>query len=260
MQKSEAKHTEIQKLLHLLRAENADDFSFLEKLTKEEIAKLRIRIMENAHYEQDDIWRRLAGVAKFMPSFMNAKVGETVLGPMISANLSNHLPVKDAVSVMGFMSVGYLAKVADYMIPEKSKTLLNAIPLPLLKKVTLELIKQKNYFTSAGFVDVMEIDKIVELSKVITDENDLIGISAFVENKSYVARIVESFSDERVRKIIETAYQTQRQEEVLLVFMHLTAKETQRVLRIIASLPAAMKKKVLDDFEERLKNKNNISA
>lgn len=253
MPKSEAKHTEIQKLLHLLRAENAVDFSFLEKLTKEEIAKLRIRIMENAHYEQDDIWRRLAGVAKFMPNFMNAKVGETVLGPMISANLSNHLPVKDAVSVMGFMSVGYLAKVADYMIPEKSKTLLNAIPLPLLKKVTLELIKQKNYFTSAGFVDVMEIDKIVELSQVITDENDLIAIAAFVENKSCIAKIVEGFSDERIRKIIDTAYHTQRQEEVLSVFMHLNSRNTQRILRIVATLPEPLKKKVLDDFEERLK-------
>ncbi|HNF48152.1 MAG TPA: hypothetical protein PLF48_02150 [Chitinophagales bacterium] len=252
MPKSEATHTEIQKLLHLLRAENADDFSFLEKLTKDEIAKLRIRILENAHFEQDDIWKRLAGVAKFMPSFMNAKVGETVLGPMISANLSNYLPVKDAVSVMGYMSSSYLAKVADYMIPEKSVELLNAIPMSILKKVTLELIKHKNYYTSAGFVDVLELDKIVELSKVISDENDLIAISEFVENKSCIARIVEGFSDARICKIIETAYQSNRQEDVLSVFMHLTSKETQRMLRLIASLPAAMKKKVLDDFEGRV--------
>lgn len=252
MSKSEAKHTEIEKLLHLLRAENADDFSFLEKLTKEEIAKLRIRMLENAHFEQDDIWKRLAGVAKFMPSFMNAKVGETVLGPMISANLSNHLPVKDAVSVMGYMSSSYLAKVADYMIPEKSIVLLNAIPMSILKKVTLELIKHKNYYTSAGFVDVLELDKIVELSKVISDENDLIAISEFVENKSCIARIVEGFSDARICKIIETAYQSNRQETVLSVFMHLTSKETQRMLRLVQTLPSTLKNKVLADFEGRV--------
>ena len=81
----------------------------------------------------------------------------------------------------------------------------------------------------------------------------MIRISSFVENKQYIAKIVEGFTDERLNKIITVAYQHDMQQEVLTVFTHLSNKEIQRVFKIISQLPVHLKTKVLKDFEERIK-------
>lgn len=246
------KQTELQKILTLLQIEQDESFSFLNKLSKEELQLLRLKIIDVAQFTQTDIWKRLTGVAKFFPNYMNAKISETVMGPLIAANMSYYMPEKEAISIMKYMSTPFLATVSEYMTPENAKNLINQIPMDILKKVTIELVKKKKYLVAAGFVGVSEISRLIELSKVITNENDLIKISSFVENKEYIAKIVEGFSDERLNKIITLAYNNQEQEEVLNVFIHLNKKETQRILKVISYLPATLKTRVLQDFENRI--------
>lgn len=253
MSAHDKKQTEIQKLLHFLQVNEESEFSFLEKLTKDEIHQLRLKIIDVSQFTQTDIWKRLTGVAKFFPNYMNAKISETVMGPLIAANMSYHMPVKEAISIMGYMSTQFLATVSEYMTPENAKELINQIPMHILKKVTTELVSKKKFMTAAGFVDVSDVPRLIELSKIIYKEEDLIRISSFVENKQYIAKIVEGFSDERLNKIITVAYQHDMQQEVLTVFTHLSRKEVERVLKIITQLPVNLKTIVLKDFEERIK-------
>ena len=247
------KQTELQKLLHFLQINDSKDFSFLEKLTKEELHELRLKIIDVSQFTQTDIWKRLTGVSKFFPNYMNAKISETVMGPLIAANMSYYMPEKDAIAIMKYMSTSFLATVSEYMTPEKAQHLINQIPMDILKKVTIELVNKKKFMVAAGFVDVSDVHRLVELSKIIHKEEDLIRISTFVENKAYIAKIVEGFSDERLNKIITVAYQHNLQDEVLTVFAHLSNKEVQRILKIINQLSASLKTKVLSDFEKRIK-------
>jgi len=85
------KQTEIQKLLHFLQISDVSEFSFLDKLSKDEIHQLRLKIIDVSQFTQTDIWKRLTGVAKFFPNYMNAKISETVMGPLIAANMSYHI-------------------------------------------------------------------------------------------------------------------------------------------------------------------------
>lgn len=247
------KQTELQKLLHFLQIDDTKEFSFLEKLTKDELQQLRLKIIDVSQFTQTDIWKRLTGVAKFFPNYMNAKISETVMGPLIAANMSYYMPEKDAIAIMKYMSTSFLSTVSEYMTPEKAQHLINQIPMDILKKVTMDLVQKKKFIVAAGFVDVSDIHRLVELSKVIHKEEDLIRISSFVENKQYIAKIVEGFSDDRLNKIITVAYYHDLQHEVLTVFTHLSNKEVQRILRIISELPVSLKTKVLKDFEERIK-------
>jgi hypothetical protein len=247
------KQTEIQKLLHFLQIADVSEFSFLDKLSKDEIHQLRLKIIDVSQFTQTDIWKRLTGVAKFFPNYMNAKISETVMGPLIAANMSYHMPVKDAISIMGYMSTHFLATVAEHMTPENARDLINQIPMAILKKVTTELVKTKKFMTAAGFVDVSDVPRLVELSKIIYKEEDLIRISTFVENKQYIAKIVEGFSGERLDKIMTVAYQHDMQQEVISVFSHLSNTQMQRVLVIVSQLPVNLKTIVLKDFEERIK-------
>jgi hypothetical protein len=253
MSAQDKKQTEIQKLLHFLQITDVSEFAFLDKLSKDEIHQLRLKIIDVSQFTQTDIWKRLTGVAKFFPNYMNAKISETVMGPLIAANMSYHMPVKEAISIMGYMSTQFLATVAEHMTPENARDLINQIPMAILKKVTTELVKSKKFMTAAGFVDVSDVPRLVELSKIIYKEEDLIRISTFVENKQYIAKIVEGFSDDRMDKIITIAYQHDMQQEVISVFSHLSNKEMQRVLKIVSQLPINLKTTVLKDFEERIK-------
>ncbi len=252
MERDTHKHIELQKLRHLLQLKE-NDFDFLDKLNTKELIDLRLKIVEIAQFTQTDIWKRLTGVAKFFPNYMNAKISETVMGPLIAANMSYYMPEKDAIAIMKYMSVSFLALVSEYMIPEKAKHLINQIPMDILKKVTTELINNKKYVTAAGFVDVSHIPRLIELAKVIYKEEDLIRISMYVENKSYIAKIVTGFTDERIKDIITMAYDLHLQEEVLLVFAHLTNKESNRVLQIVEQMPSILKTKIVKDFEIYLK-------
>ena len=253
MSAQDKKQTEIQKLLHFLQITDVSEFAFLDKLSKDEIHQLRLKIIDVSQFTQTDIWKRLTGVAKFFPNYMNAKISETVMGPLIAANMSYHMPVKDAISIMGYMSTQFLATVAEHMTPENARDLINQIPMAILKKVTTELVQSKKFMTAAGFVDVSDVPRLIELSKIIYKEEDLIRISTFVENKQYIAKIVEGFSDDRMDKIITIAYQHDMQQEVISVFSHLSNKEMQRVLKIVSQLPINLKTTVLKDFEERIK-------
>lgn len=253
MMKNDKKKIEIQKIIHFLQIEDESEFLFLEKLTKDELHLLRLKIIDTSQFTQTDIWKRLTGVAKFFPNYMNAKISETVMGPLIAANMSYYMPEKDAIAIMKYMSTSFLATVSEYMSPEKAKHLINQIPIDILKKVTIELIKNKNYLTASGFVDVSDVQRLIELSKVITKEEDLIYISSYVENKKYIAKIVEGFSENRLTKIIEIAYQLKLQDEILLVFEHLSNKEIEKVLRVVNNLPNTLKAQVLKDFENRIK-------
>ena len=252
MIKNDKKKTEIQKMLHFLQIDNEKEFSFLEKLSKDEIHQLRLKIIDISQFTQTDIWKRLTGVAKYFPNYMNAKISETVMGPLIAANMSYYMPEKDAIAIMKYMSTSFLATVSEYMLPEKAKHLINQIPMDILRKVTTELINNKKYLTAAVFVDVCDVDRLIELSKIIYNEEDLILISIYVENKKYIAKIVEGFSDERLSKIIQVAYHQKLQDEILLVFEHLSNKEMQKVLRVVNNLQNNLKEQVLKDFEQRI--------
>lgn len=252
MNEENIKHTELQKLLHILQAEGSVELQFLSKLTKDELQLLRLKITAVLQFTQTDIWKRLTGVSKYLPNYMSAKISETVMGPLITANMSYYMPVKDAIAIMKHMSISFLSSVSEFMVPENAKELINQIPIDLLKKVTTELMLKKKYMTAAGFVDVSDISRLIELSKVINKEEDLIHIASYVENKIYIAKIVERFSDERIQKIITTAYQYNLQQEVIEVFVHLSPSETQRTLKIISILPVHFKTQVLKDFENRI--------
>jgi hypothetical protein len=253
VKKDNLKQTEIQKLLHFLQVNDENEFSFLQKLNKEELHQLRLKLIDVSLFTQTDIWKRLTGVAKYFPNYMNAKISETVMGPLIAANMSYYMPEKDAIAIMKYMSTPFLATVSEYMTPEKATHLINQIPMDILKKVTLELMQKKKFITAAGFVDVSDVVRLIELSKVIHKEEDLIHISSFVENKKYIAKIVEGFTEERLSKIIQVAYQYQLQEEILLVFEHLNNREIQKIIKVVNNLPNILKDKVLQDFENRIK-------
>ena len=243
---------EYQKIRQVLQLNEQDDFTFLKQISDTDLKNLRIRISEIIDLEQVDIWPRIGKVASFMPNFLNAKVAETILGPMIAANLANHVPIKDAVAILKNLSTTFLSEVAGYMIPEKSVKLIDNIPIDILKKVTISLVEQKKYFVASNFVNALPIQRIITLSEVIYNELDLILIAEFVENKAHIAKIIEQFNDNRTLEIIKTAYSNDKQEVILSVFVHVSKTELNRILKLLDKLPESVRQQIIEDFKNRI--------
>ncbi|MDB5228868.1 MAG: hypothetical protein JWN78_3061 [Bacteroidota bacterium] len=238
------KHTELMKLQHILNDEK-NEFGFLKQLEEQQLAALRIRISETMQLEQSAVWSKVAKVTTFMPNLVNAKVAETILDPMITANITYYVPIKEAIGIIRYLSVPFMAKVAEQLIPERCVELINALSMDVMKKLVAQLLKTKSHFTLAGFVDVTEKKKVLELSNYITKDEDVLRISHYVQNKDYLADLVEGFSNGRLRSLIETSVEIDLHEEIIIVASHLPEKQLKRISDILYDLPLSSLDKLL---------------
>jgi hypothetical protein len=245
---STEQQTEIHKLQHLLAEDGSISLDFLEKLSYDELHVLRQRIQTAVYMEQSSQWKRLAGVAKFMPNFANAKVAEQVLGASITANMSYFIEVRDAVSIMRFLSIPFMAEVAAFMIPEKCTELINKLPMDTMKKLVTYLVRHQKHFVVGSFVEVTELNRVIEIAKYLDKEEDLVGITKYVQHKASLAAVFRMFPEQRKLRLIEICQQEGVLSIVVEMAMHLQAAE----LLSLAQMLAAKKPQLLQKLVEEM--------
>lgn len=227
--------TEIRRIAHLLNVETSE-LSYLESLDAEQLDQFSEKMSDAIHRDQGDVWQRLAAVAKFMPNFINAKVAEDILGSHITANLTYYIPQKDAVAIARSLSTPFLADVAGKLVPEKAADLLNSFPLDVLNKVVDHLYRKEEWFVMGSFVDVLEIERIMQLMPRIETEKALLLIAGYTRKKDHISKVVEQMNDEKVTSLIATAVFNNLWDQMFTVARHLSDSEKQRMNRLIATL------------------------
>jgi len=229
------KHAEIAKLLHVLNGKE-EDFDFLQRISNEDLHRLFLHIQQAIQMEQAPVWEKLSRVVRFMPAFVNAKVAETAVGANVTANITYHVPVRDAVAIAKHLSIPFMAEVSENLIPEKSQVLINAFPMDLLRKVIDYMLKKQSHYAIAGFVDYLERWKVIELAKQIKDEKDLIRISVFVQNKSMLSGLVPGFSEDKIFRLMMAAHELGEYGELNAVYEYLEGQERERVVKVLERL------------------------
>jgi hypothetical protein len=248
MQASTEQQSEYNKLLHLLGEQDTSVMQFLIKLSPDELTTLRQKVQSAIYSEQSSQWKRVAGVAKFMPNFVNAKVAEQALGPVITANISYYIDVRDAVSIMRFLSTPFMAEVAGYMVPEKSKELINKLPMDLMKKLVVYLCQNNKHFVVGSFVEVTELDRVVEIALHLNKESDLIGITKYVKDKSSLAGAYRAFNEQKRYKLIEEAHRSNNLNIVIQMAMFLQLGEVLQMSRLLNEKNPGLLKSMLDEM------------
>lgn len=224
--------TEIEKLAHVLRV-TPDKIQFLKNLQLDEFRSLNQSISDRLLTDSSDVWARLAGVAKFMPNFINAQVAKSLLGPNITANLTYHVDVKQAVSIAGSLNIEFLAQVAENLVPARAKHIIEAFPMDIMVKLTRILTRDKKYFTMGAFVDYMDREKILALSREIPDTESLLRVGLYTQNKEHVAKLADGFSDEKVIDMIETAQRKDLWPSLIGLLAHFQEYQHQRLASLV---------------------------
>lgn len=245
---STEQQTEIHKLEHLLAEEGGESLSFLGKLTFEELSQLRQRIQQAVFMEQSSQWKRLAGVAKFMPNFANAKVAEQALGASITANMSYYIPVRDAVSIMRFLSVPFMAEVAQFMIPDKCTELINALPMDTMKKLVQHLLKNQKHFVIGSFVEVTELNRVIEIAKFVDKEDELVSITKYVQHKGSLAGVFRAFHEHKRLRLIEACHRQQLLSIVIEMAMYLQTGEVVSMANMLSAKNPALLQSMLEEM------------
>ena len=224
--------TEIEKLAHVLKV-TPDKIQYLRTLGLDDFRQLNQSISDRLLTDSSDVWARLAGVAKFMPNFINAQVAKSLLGPNITANLTYHVDVKQAVSIAKSLNIEFLAQVAENLVPARAQHIIQAFPMDVLVSLTRILTREKKYFTMGAFVDYMDKDKILALSKEIPDTESLLRVGLYTQNKEHVAGLADGFSDEKVIDMIETAQRKDLWPSLIGLLAHFKEYQHQRLAGLV---------------------------
>ncbi len=249
-----SKEVVLKKMKHLLGTPE-DSLPFLKNLKKEELDELFIQTANAINGGQTDLWERLAKGSNLMPAFIAAKLSENVFGEVVCANVASYMKVKDALRVINHLSIGFMAKTTPHMIPENTKELINAIPVKKNRKVTRILLEEEDYYTLARFVDTLEFSKVMTIAKEdIKDARVLLRIGTFVENKTLVGKIFMAFSERQQIDLLQSAYESDYQEELVKVMEHLSTEDINYLHEIIGRLPHTIRTKVEDDLNRSSAN------
>lgn len=227
--------TEIEKLAHVLKV-TPEKIGFLKHLTLDDFRNLNQSISDRLLTDSSDVWAKLAGVAKFMPNFINAQVAKSLLGPNITANLTYHVDVKQAVSIAKSLNIEFLALVAENLVPARAKHIIEAFPMDVMQSLTRILTRDKKFFTMGAFVDYMDIGKVMALSKEIPDSESLLRVGLYTQNKEHVAQLVDGFSDEKVIEMVETAHKKDLWPSVIGLLAHFKENQHERLARLVGSV------------------------
>lgn len=224
--------TEIEKLAYLLRV-TPEKMQYMTHLSLDDLQSLNEAIAERLLTDSSDVWARIAGVARFMPNFINAQVARSLLGPNITANLTYHIDTKQAIAIAGSLSVEFLAQVAENLVPARARHLIEAFPMETLVQLTRTLTRERKFFTMGAFVDYMDSAKILNLSREIPDTESLLRIGLYTQNKGHVASLADGFTDEKIIEMVETAQQKDLWPSLIGLLAHFTDAQHRRLAGLV---------------------------
>ncbi len=215
---------ELEKIAYLLET-SSDELQFLQSLSSIELDSLKQKIESSIYKEKSEVWEKLAKVSKFLPNFINAKIAEDILGANLTANLTYHLQINDALSISTFFSISFLSEVAEVLIPSKVKELIAKFPNSKIILIINLLEKKEKYYTMANFVEYLPLDKLKTLATEINSELTLIKISTFVSKKERLALLIEAFTLERLKKLLVIAKELNLRDLVLEILNYAFEKD-----------------------------------
>lgn len=218
-----------EKIVRVLKIEDSS-FSFLEKLDVEDLSVLNDGIQDALFSDQAEHWKKVAGVVKYLPNYMNAKVSERVLGAYITANVSYHLETKDLVGVAKYLSKPFLAEVAENLIPSKSNRIVNELPISMVQKVTEYLMRKEQHFVVASFIEEVQRKRLMQLIDAISNELDLIKTSEFIRNPELLKDIFLSFSSSRQTKMLQTAVANNREGVIIKTLIQIPERDRTNII------------------------------
>lgn len=215
----EKKDFELHSLRNLLGLQDSE-FPFLEKLNAEELYSLKSQVLHTVQSGQKEIFTTMAKVSRYMPNFLNAKVSQDILGPIITANLSYFLPAKEAIGIATHFTIPFFTDVIEHLIPEKISEMIALTPIDIMKRAVGELIRRKKFFVIGSLMDYTPIASVDKIARGIDDPEHLIRITYNCQDKGRVLELFQNFGEKRIFEVIKAGLNDSLFSEIKTIYEH----------------------------------------
>ena len=198
-----AGHAEVLKLARLLGTE-PDRLEYLEALAPADVRELRERAAVALH-DNDRRFGRVALASRIPPAPMTAWIAQHLFGAMLCARIAGLLDPRRAIDLAKRMPRGLSRRHGDAARPApRARHHLRPAARALIGEVAAELTEREEYIAMGRFVGHMTDAALLEAFAVIDDES-LLRISYFVEEKDQLDHVVGLLETERIQGAIRAA-------------------------------------------------------
>lgn len=167
-----------------------------------ELRQLRDAISARLFDDARPMLQRVATGSRLLPNALTAKVGETVFGATLCAQIAGLLATPHALDLALRMSDGFLAEVSAMIDPRRAGPVIAQIPTDRVVAVAHVMLGRRDYVTLARFVNYLSQDTIAAVIASIPGELDLLRIGAYVECPQKLGELVGNLAPERTRAMI----------------------------------------------------------
>lgn len=196
-----ARHGELEKLARVLGI-SATELTPVGSLDAPALRDLRDAISARLFDDARPVLQRVARGARLLPISLVARVGESVFGGFLCAQVAGLLAPSFALAIALRMPDPFLATVSAALDPRRAHTVVAAIPAPRVVAVAQILLARGDFITLARFVDYLAPDTIRAVIDSIPDELDLLRIATYVESAPKLTELVSQLAEPRLRAMI----------------------------------------------------------
>lgn len=179
-----------------------ESLDFVDGLGVLELRQLRDAISARLFDDARPMLQRVATGAKLLPNGLTARVGETVFGATLCAQIAGLLSTPHALDLALRMSNGFLAEVSTSIDPRRAGAVIAQIPTDRIVAVAHVMLERRDYVTLARFVDYLSKETIAAVIDSIPDELELLRIGAYVECPKKLAELIGELDRARMRAML----------------------------------------------------------
>lgn len=198
-----ATQAELAKLARVLDT-TPDRVAFAESLDHTVIRSLRDRIAAALYDEHRVGFRRIAMVARKLPTPLNIKITTRVFPPRLAARIASEMTPDRAAELANRMPVDYLAEGCLHLEPHRTAPLVSRIHPDHLKAIATELVRRGEYITLAQLLDAAADRTIRLVSRTISDDA-LLRIGWYTESTARLTQAVAALPPPRLPTLVHHA-------------------------------------------------------
>ena len=199
-----AQRAEVLKLARVL-GQPPSQLEYLYKLDAGNIRQLREQASATLFDAHRKLFQRIAATTKLLPAQLIAVIAEKAIGPLLCARTTGLLAPERAVEIARRLNARFLADLCIELDPRSAREVIAAMPGDRIVEVSRELARREEYITMARFVDCLDDDAIRATMNDLRDDEALLRIGFFVEDKQRLSDIIDLLPRERLLNIVRVA-------------------------------------------------------
>lgn len=227
-----AHQAELEKLSRLL-GQRPERLAFLLRMEPASMRKLREQASAALYNANHSALQRAADASRLLPGRLLALLAKNALGPLLCARIAGLMPTDKAMDIAKRLDADFLAKLCLELDPRSAQPLIAAMPPDRIAEIAVVLARQREFIAMARFVDALNTAAIKAVMSALSDDEAVLRIAFYVEDKARLDAIVRLLSDDRLGAIIgRSASSSELWPEGLALMSSLGDAQRQRVAQL----------------------------